>query len=326
MRMTPPSPFLNLSPSVSEKLYIGIEIGGTKLQVVLGNTRAEILQRRRFNVAKAEGGEGIRKQIAAAVPELIAGKPISGVGVGFGGPVDWRTSKICCSHQIEGWSDFEFGEWLQELTEVRARIDNDANAACLAEAHKGAGRGHNPVFYVTMGSGVGGGLVVDGTIYHGAIPGESEIGHVRLDKSGRIVEESCSGWAVDKKIREAILKKPDSVLKKLVGEEKSGEAKFLRKAIEAGDSLAATILERNAEDMAFGLSHVTHLMHPQMVVLGGGLSFFGEILREAVQRHLQRFIMHAFAPGPEIRLTELGEDVVPIGALLLAHESSASSE
>ncbi len=305
---------------------MGIEIGGTKLQIVLGNDQPAIGERRRFDVGKAGGGEGIRKQIATALPELIGRKQISAVGVGFGGPVDWRTGKICCSHQIEGWSDFEFGQWLQKLTNAPVRIDNDANIACLAEALQGAGRGLNPVFYVTMGSGVGGGLVVDGKIYHGAVPGESEIGHVRLDKSGMIVEESCSGWAVDKKIRAAISKDPDSLLGKLIGNEMSGEARFLRKALESKDPLAKKILEETAEDIAFGLSHVTHLLHPQIIVLGGGLSLLGEVLREAVHRHLQRFVMHAFAPGPEIRLAALREDVVPIGALLLAREANAASK
>jgi glucokinase len=308
---------------VEQKLYIGIEIGGTKLQIVLGNQLAEITQRRRFDVVKSDGGEGIRRQIASALPELLNHQKISGVGVGFGGPVDWRTGKICCSHQIEGWSDFEFGQWLQTITGAPVRIDNDANTACLAEALKGAGRASNPVFYVTMGSGVGGGLVVNEQIYHGAIPGEAEIGHVRLEKTGRIVEESCSGWAVDKKIREGIQKHPESILRQMISSKRGAEAQFLRPALESHDPLATEILQETAEDLAFGLSHVTHLAHPQVIVLGGGLSLVGEKLREAVQHHLSRFIMHAFAPGPEIRLAALGEDVVPVGALLLAANAAS---
>src|SRR5437867_2964353 len=86
-------------------------------------------------------------------------------------------------------------------TKIQVTVDNDANIGALGEAVRGAGVGKNPVFYVTLGSGVGGGLVVDGSIYHGATPGEAEIGHVRLDRTGLRVEERCSGWAVDEKIR-----------------------------------------------------------------------------------------------------------------------------
>ena len=121
------------------------------------------------------------------------------------------------------------------LAKVPVFVDNDANVAALGEAHHGAGKNFNPVFYVTLGSGVGGGLVVNGNIYHGAKPGESEIGHMRLDKSGRIVESSCSGWAMDKKIRAAILKHPDSTLTKLAGTASRGEAQFLKRALDQND-------------------------------------------------------------------------------------------
>lgn len=299
-----------------ESFFIGIEIGGTKLQLVLGNREREIIDRRRFIVARERGGEGIREQIEAGLTHLASGRSIAGVGVGFGGPVDWRTGKICCSHQIEGWSGFELGKWVSDFAQAPARVDNDANVAALGEAIHGAGKGRNPVFYVTLGSGVGGGLVINGAIYHGAVPGESEIGHIRLDKAGRIVEQSCSGWAVDQKIRNAV--DENSKLKQLSRGKKGGEAVHLKEALAAQDALAWRILNDTADDLGFGLSHVAHLMHPEVIILGGGLSMVGEALRASVQQALGKYLMHAFAPGPEVRLAKLGEDAVPVGALLLA--------
>jgi glucokinase len=299
-----------------ESFFIGIEIGGTKLQLVLGNRERKIIDRRRFIVVRERGGEGIREQIEAGITDLASGRSIAGVGVGFGGPVDWRTGKICCSHQIEGWSDFELGKWVSDFAQAHARVDNDANVAALGEAIHGAGKGLNPVFYVTLGSGVGGGLVINGAIYHGAIPGESEIGHIRLDKEGRIVEQSCSGWAVDQKIREAV--DQNSKLKQLSRGKEGGEAIHLKEALTAQDALAWSILNDTADDLGFGLSHVVHLMHPEVIILGGGLSLVGEALRASVQQAMDKYLMHAFAPGPEVRLAKLGEDAVPVGALLLA--------
>jgi glucokinase len=165
---------------------------------------------------------------------------------------------------------------------------------------------------------VGGGLVVDGKIYHGATPGEAEIGHVRLDRQGTIVESRCSGWAVDRRIRELRTKAPDSVLAKLTAEEKSGESKHLAAALGQKDKTALGLLNEVAEDLAFGLSHVTHLFHPEVIVLGGGLSGVGEPLRAAVERALATHIMEAFLPGPKILLSALKEDAVPVGALELA--------
>lgn len=297
--------------------YLGIEIGGTKLQLVAGEGR-EIRQRWRFAVDKSAGGEGIRAQIAQALPEILRDHRPAAVGVGFGGPVDFRTGQICCSHQIEGWSDFQLGAWLRERTGLLVRVDNDANVASLGEAVHGAGMGFNPVFYVTLGSGVGGGLSTGGRIYHGAKPGEAEIGHVRLDRRGAIVESRCSGWAVDKRVRGIIRKHPKALLAKLAGGKRGGEARCLGEALAAGDRAAQRILRETAEDLAFGLSHVVHLIHPEVIVVGGGLSLLGEPLRAAVARALPGFIMEAFHPGPEIRLAGLAEDAVPVGALTLA--------
>jgi glucokinase len=300
-----------------ERLSLGIEIGGTKLQLVLGNP-AGIQQRWRHPVHREKGGAGIREQITATLNEIGPTTTLSGIGVGFGGPVDWKTGRICCSHHVEGWSDFELGDWLRKLTTVPVHIDNDANVAALGEATQGAGVTFNPVFYVTLGSGVGGGLVVDGSIYHGTKPGEAEIGHVRLDRDGTIVEARCAGWAVDKRIRGLISREPTGVLAQLVGGQHGAEARHLGEALTRNDAAAGRILSETAEDLAFGLSHVVHLMHPQVIVLGGGLSLLGERLRSAVARALPRFVMEAFHPGPEVRLAALGEDAVPVGALALA--------
>jgi glucokinase len=139
------------------------------------------------------------------------------------------------------------------------RADNDANTASLGEALRGAGQGFNPVFYVTLGSGVGGGLTVDGHIYHGAKPGEAEIGHVRIDRSGATVESRCSGWSVDAKIRRLKAACPESLLNQLAGDATRGEARFLAEAVRKNDAAALKILHETTEDLAFVLSHVVHL-------------------------------------------------------------------
>jgi len=302
------------------KHFLGIEIGGTKLQVVAGDDTATVFERRRLAVDRAAGGEGIRRQLEGVLGPFIAKWNPAAIGAGFGGPIDWRTGRIARSHHVEGWSDFPLTEWLQAATGLPARADNDANVAALGEAQRGAGAGANPVFYVTLGSGVGGGLVVDARIFHGAKPGESEIGHVRLDRSGTIVEDRCSGWAVDAKVRALKQSGAKSVLCEWIGESPGGEAKFLAKALARGDEAARRILDETAEDLSFGLSHVAHLVHPQVIVLGGGLSFVGEPLKAAVAQGLPKFVMGVFQPGPEVRLAALGEDAVPVGAMLLARE------
>ena len=301
--------------------FLGIEIGGTKLQIVAGDDSANILSRKRFTVASGSGAEGIRQQIASALPSFLSEWQPAAIGMGFGGPVDGRTGCIARSHQVEGWSGFRMAEWLRELSRLAVVVENDSNAATFAEATRGAGAGHNPVFYFNLGSGVGGGLVVDGKIYHGQAPGEAEFGHVRLDKSGVTVEDRCSGWAVDARIRQFKTVGTKSLLCEQLPATPGGEAKLLPQALAAGDEAAHQLIREVAGDLAFALSHVTHLFHPEVIVLGGGLSLIGEPLRSAVAAALPRLVMEVFHGGPPIKLSALGEDAVPVGALLLAQSA-----
>ena len=159
--------------------------------------------------------------------------------------------------------------------------------------------------------------MLDGRIYHGAKPGEAEIGHVRLDRpalSGIAVfrlgggRESARGHCGES-IRFA----------GRTGRARRGRGgQFIGPALAGGDPDARRILDETAGDLGFGLSHVTQLFHPEAIVLGGGLSLIGEPLRAAVERSLRPFVMKAFQPGPKILLAGLGEDVVPVGALELA--------
>ena len=309
-----------MPPATSTGDLLGIEIGGTKLQIVHGDAHGHIAGRWRATVDRPRGGPGILDQLEVGIADLTRGigrKPAA-IAVGFGGPVDPATGRVRVSHQIAGWENFPLRDWLQDLTGAPAVLENDANTAALGEALRGAGVGHDPVFYVTLGSGVGGGLVAGGSIYHGAAPGEAEFGHLRLDRDGATVESRCSGWAVDARVRDLAIHEPASLLARSLPATPGGEAKGLGPALLAGDPAAQRVVREVAADLAFALSHAVHLFHPAVIILGGGLSLIGESLRTAVAAHLPLHVMEAFAPGPEVRLAALGEDAVPVGALCLA--------
>jgi glucokinase len=299
------------------ELLLGIEIGGSKLQLYAANSPRSIVHRQRLAVERGASASDIRGQLAIAV-QAWEGTKWRAAGVGFGGPVDWRRGRTHCSHQVAGWDQMDLRGWLADLVAAPVAIDNDANVAALAEVRLGAGAGCSPVFYTNSGSGVGGGLVVDGEIYHGAPPGETEFGHLLLTPSGPTVEAACSGWAVDHQVREHCVQFPSGVLARLVADSPGREARHLKAALLAGDEAAKSILDETASTLAFALSHVVHLFHPSMVLLGGGLSLIGEPWRAAVAKTLPQHLMKAFLPGPQIRLAALGEETVPLGALLLA--------
>jgi len=304
--------------------FLGIEIGGTKLQVAVGTASGRIVRTERKSVTAGAGGREIRHIILELSRRLIGKYPVSGIGVGFGGPVDVKTGTIARSHQVDGWEGFSLQGWLQDALNLPATVENDANTAALAEARLGSGKGLNPVFYVTLGSGVGGGLVIDAQIAHGRAPGESEIGHLRLSPGGPIVESMCSGWALDQRLRRLARENPDSKLARLLTDLKSGEAAMLPEAIEAGDPYARAALNETVEALAFGLSHVVHLAHPEIIVIGGGLSHLGDLLLHPVREQLEPNIMEALRPAPSLRTASLGEEVVPVGAILLAADQAAA--
>jgi len=310
---------------MAEQNFIGIEIGGTKLQLAIADESLKIKQQLSFEVNRNKGANGIKQKIEESIHQIKGDKKVSAVCVGFGGPVNYKTGMINVSHQIAGWENFNLREWLQQVSDAQVFIDNDANVAALGEAIHGAGAGFNIVFYMTIGSGIGGGLIIDKKIYHGAFPGEAEVGHLRLNKKGETLESLCSGWAVDEKIRKAITEEPNSKLANLVKDVKSNEAKFLKEALKKNDVLAKKILKEVSDNIAFGLSHVVHLFHPEVIIIGGGLSLLGNDLSDAITTALSQYVMKAFLPPPEIKIASLGKNVVPVGALELARSSFQSS-
>lgn len=310
-------------------VYFGVEIGGTKLQVIAASGDGRVLRQRRATVRPELGAEGIRAAILTETRALREEFAPAAVGVGFGGPVDWRTGKVVRSFHVDGWNGFALAEWLSgELDGTPVLVENDARAAAFAEAICGGGRGHRLVLYSNSGSGVGAGFVIDGELYHGRSPGEMELGHVRLDAAGRTVEDAASGWSLDRRVRQQAQAQPSGRLAGLLGAERTqgGEARVLAQALAERDPAAEALVNDTARDYALGLSHAVHLLHPDIIVLGGGVSLLGEPWRAAVARHLDGFLMEAFRPGPAIVLSALGETVVPLGAAMLARRRAGPGQ
>jgi glucokinase len=294
-------------------LAVGIEIGGTKLQAGIGLRDGKLVALVRRSVDPSKGGAGIREQIPSLIEEAVAKagcspKDLVGLGVGFGGPVDSMRGRILVSHQIEGWADFPLRDWIQKKVDVPVVLQNDAKSAALAEATLGAGKGLRRVFYITVGSGVGGGMVQDGVPDVGQGLGAGEIGHTWVPDpdSGKPdkLEHVASGWSIGKRGSRRL------------GRELSGAE--IAALAEKGDAVARKTIEESAEALAIGIGNVLALLHPERFIVGGGVSMMGDLWWGPLRRVLsEKFAFKPFAQSYEVVPSALGEEVVVIGAVLL---------
>jgi glucokinase len=298
-------------------MYLGIEIGGSKLQLGLGEGDGKLAGLWRGTVDAAAGADGIRRQITQAVPELLSQtklepSQIQGVGIGFGGPVDDATRTVIKSHQIEGWDNFPLADWMSELLGWPTVLGNDADVAGLAEALFGAGMGLSPIFYITIGSGIGGGLIINGEIYRGCGRGAAEIGHLRLrglHDGDAILEQLASGWGM----QQILLELSDGALQATAAE--------IADRADRGDRIAWDVLDFALYRLADGICQMIALLCPRRIVIGGGVSLMGDkLLFNPLRHRVANRVFKPFADCYDIMPAVLGEEVVVYGALALARK------
>jgi glucokinase len=313
-------------------VFLGIEIGGTKLQLGIGEDTGKLEGLWRGSVDVQAGPEGIRRQILSALPDLLErsglGKcHLHGVGIGFGGPVDDATHTVIKSHQIQGWDDFPLADWIDDMIGVPTVLSNDADVAGLAEALHGAGKGLSPIFYITIGSGIGGALIIDGETYRGCGRGAAEIGHTLVFTGGGLgleeLESVASGWGIAQCTRDRIREGGmESLLLHSVGADPARiTAKDVVQAASQGDQFSLLRLEDAWEYLSEAICNVIALLCPRRIVIGGGVSLIGEkLLFEPLRQMVAERVFKPFAGLTDIVPAALGEEVVVHGAIALARK------
>jgi len=324
----------------STPLLLGIEFGGTKLQLGLGHGDGRLLSFERRTIDPTRGAQGILAQVQEAFGSLLkavgaAPDSIAAAGVGFGGPVDADHGVIIKSHQIVGWDQFPLADWIRQHLEIpRVAVQNDADTAGLAEAHLGAGEGLSPLLYVTIGSGIGGGLILDGKIFRGSGAGALEIGHLWVvdrtdsDLGFQTLEDIASGWAIgqagrrDAERQLAQGTEQGIMLQLAGGDPEKVTGALVAKAAQLGDPEAGFILGKAVHAMAHALNQAVTLLAPRRIILGGGVSLMGEELWfEPIRAQLELNVFPPFRGTFDIVPARLGEEVVVHGALALAFDA-----
>ncbi len=262
-------------------LFVGVDVGGTKVAAGLVNANGEISSHIRVpmisNLSAQEGLSAVLAAIAKVLPNGTG--HVSGIGICAPGPLDPTTGVILNPPNVPCWRNFPLVESIQKTYHVRVRVDNDANAAALAETRWGAAHGYRNVFYASIGTGIGTGIIFNGQIFHGRTGAAGEGGHVSIDYRGPLcgcgkpgcIEVLASGTAIARRARKRIAGGCRSSMLELAGgnlEAMTGE--IVGKAFTAGDPLATEILTETAEMVALWLGNMIDLLDPDVIVIGGG--------------------------------------------------------
>jgi glucokinase len=315
-----------------EQLVIGIDLGGTKINTALVDGSGTIVAHDYRETQAAEGQQAVLDRMLAAsrrmkVQAEAAGTPVAAVGIGSPGPLDVTQGVVLNPPNLPGWNGVPLRRLIEEGLGLPAFLDNDANAAALGEHCFGAGRGVAHMIYVTASTGIGGGLILDGKLYHGASGMAGEIGHMMLFPNGPLcgcgnrgcLEALASGRAIAQRAQERVSRAlPTRMVDLAGGDPERITAELVAEAARQGDHEAQEILAEAMSYLGIGVANLVNLFNPQLIVIGGGLTNIGEMLFDTVRRAVDR---HAFAgPAKTVRIVpaELADNVGVLGAAALA--------
>ena len=311
------------------KYAFGVDVGGTTVKLGLFDTAGSVLDKWEIPTVKENGGEAILPDAAKSILEKMREKGISeeevaGIGIGVPGAVDGQGNLVGGAVNI-GWKPFNIPKALNAYINVPVKAANDANAAAFGEMWKGGGKGCSNMVAVTLGTGVGGGIIVNGEIITGATGAAGEIGHIHIEddeteecgcKNKGCLEQYASATGIVRLARRRLAEdeKPSTL------REGQLSAKAVFDAVKAGDQVAIEIAGRFGCYLGKGLAMVGNVVNPEVFVIGGGVSKAGEILLGFVEPELKKY---AFPPcrGVRLALAELGNDAGIYGAAgLILHK------
>jgi len=308
---------------------VGVDFGGTFIKMALVNEKGEVRSRAKIPTKETVGLDGWMDAVAKGVEQLrgLNGRTeeLAGMGVGVPGFVDCERGFIYDLANLPGWTGVHLAPLIEKRFNVHVRIDNDVNAMALGECTFGAGRAYQHAVFVTLGTGVGGGLLINNKLYRGAYSMAGEIGHMSINMDGIQSPQGRGGleqYVGNRRIVERAVKLLDqgnpSLIRDLVkGDWSAITPEVIGQAANQGDKLALDVYDFVADCLASAFASVTYLIQPQAFIVGGGVAQSGSILFDPLRKHLQERLSPFFADRIEVKTAELGNDAGVIGAATL---------
>ena len=319
--------------SASAGSILGVDIGGTKVAVGIVSADGKILSQARKPMAAHSTAEDGLNAVVGAIDSMMATAPeggITSIGICAPGPLDPKTGVILNPPNVPCWRNFPLGDKLAEKYGIPVKIDNDANAAALAETRWGAARGFRYVFYATIGTGIGTGIVFDGEIYHGKNGSAGEGGHVSIDYRGPVcacgkrgcIEVLAAGTAIGVRARAKAAADPSrhsAILDLAKGEVASVTSELVGKAYTAGDPAAREILLETVDVLTPWLGNIVDLFDPDILVMGGGVAAMLKPFFDEIKSRLPKWCVNPNAADIPLVMAHYGADAgIAGGAALCA--------
>jgi glucokinase len=315
---------------MNQDCIVGIDIGGTKVAAGIVDLQGVVLAASRTPmVARGSAGEGlaaVETAIKSVIAQKTSAQEVKGIGICSPGPLDPKTGVVINPPNLPCWRNFPLAESIRNSHRVPVKVENDANAAALAEVKWGAARGYHNVFYLCIGTGIGTGIVFDGVIYHGRTGAAGEGGHMGIDINGPVcpcgkrgcVEVLASGPAI---ARRAHQKLADGATSRLVemagGNPASVTSEMVGRACADGDPVAQAVIHETLDILAYWLGNIVDLLEPDVIVMGGGVS---SMLAPYLDDMRQRWTGACVNPWPDkvpVVLARYGEEAGVAGAAAL---------
>ena len=311
-------------------VYIGIDVGGTGVQVGVVSEQGKILATDSFPTGVGRPYQEMVQDMVRCTKSAVtkAGltlEDVKSIGLGIPGIADAKTGTVIFCTNL-GWRDIPLRAEIQKYIDKPVYIDNDATVAGLAESVAGVSANTDSSVFLTLGTGVGGGIIIHGKVWSGSHGVGSEIGHMILKMGGEpctcgnhgCVERYCSATAIIRMAREAVKEHPESaILTGAKGDPASINAKIVFDAAKAGDPVGMQVFREYVSYLAQAISNIIQFLDPEVIALGGGVSKAGDFLLNAVREEVPHYLLYKNIPAARIELAKLGADAGIIGAAML---------
>ncbi len=300
---------------------LGIDLGGTKIALGLVDENGKILKRKTIDTNVFEGFKSVVERMAAASQDLMKDEKVDIVGIGSPGSIDHEKGIVRFSPNFPGWINVPLGPELSEYLHKKVVVENDANAFAVGEKWFGVAKGYTNVLGLTLGTGVGGGIICDGKVFRGSTGIGAELGHVIVEPDGYLcgcgnhgcLETIASATGISRIAKEWKERYPDTIIKNFTAKEVIDAAK-------AGDALGMKVFEKVTNALGISIGSFVHIFNPQIIVIGGGVSKAGKFLLDGIERKTHENVMVSFWGTYKIVLSGLVDDAGIYGAASMGFE------